>query len=170
MTAPADGPGRAVEVPEGPAGAPPIGRDEAAGEHGAVLWVCLAVGWAVIIFGIHGLVSQKVNPPAVFRILIGLNILNDAVVVPAALVVAVVVRRLVPRWALVPVDVGLIASAAVLVYAFPLVGSWGKSARAGHSRLPFDYTHSLLMVLGAIWVVCALMALWSWRRTRSNPA
>jgi len=162
-------------APDRPAEAPPgaggTDHEAVAHEGGPLLWTCLVVGWAVIVFGLHGLLSNKgTNPPDTFRLLIGLNIVNDALVVPLILAVAVVVRRIVPRWLLVPVDVGLITSAVVVLYAYPLVGSWGKGVRAGSSRLPFDYAHSLAMVLGAIWVVCALMALWSWRRSRSTSA
>jgi hypothetical protein len=138
-------------------------------DHGAFFWACLVVGWAVIVFGLHGILSNRDNPPALFRLLIGLNIVNDALVAPVLVVVAVAVRRVVPRWALVPVEVGLIATATLCLYAYPLVGGFGKSVRAGSSRLPWNYAHNLLVVLAAVWVVCALMALWSWRRTSSNP-
>jgi len=159
-------------VPEkaAPSSDEPASPPHAEGLHGFVGWAVLAVGWAVIAFAIHGLVADRANPPAVFELLVGLNVLNDAVVVPVVIILAVLVRRLAPAWAVVPVDVGLLVSAVVVIYAFPLVGSWGKSARAGTSRLPFDYAHSLLMVLGAVWVVCALWALWSWRRARSTAA
>jgi len=140
------------------------------GEHGPLFWVFLLVGWAVIIFAIHGMVADRANPPGVWKLLVGLNIVNDALVAPVLVVVAVLVRRLVPGWLVAPLDVGLIASAVVTLYAYPLVGSWGKSAAAGYSRLPFDYAHSLLMVLGAIWFACALLALWSWSRKRPRPA
>ena len=112
------------------------------------------------------MIAQRANPPQVWKLLIGLNIVNDALVAPALVVAAFVVRRFVPGWLVAPLDVGLIASAVVTLYAYPLVGSWGKSAAAGSSRLPFDYAHSLLMVLGAIWFVCALLAVWSWSRKR----
>ncbi len=135
---------------------------------GPWFWGCLALGWAVIAFAIHGMVADRANPPRVFALVVGLNIVNDALVAPLLIAVAVLARRLVPRWALVPFDVGLIASAAVVLYAYPLVGSWGKSAAAGFTRLPFDYAHNLLVVLGCIWLGCAALAAWSlvWKRPR----
>jgi hypothetical protein len=135
---------------------------EEAADHGLFFWACLVVGWGLIIFAIHGMVSDRANPPDVFKLLIGLNVINDALVAPLLVGVAVVVHRLAPRWSVVPLDMALIASAVVTLYAYPLVGSWGKSKAAGFSRLPFDYAHSLLMVLGAVWFVCALLALRSW--------
>ncbi len=159
------GSGPSEELPEAPSGGPPTGcGGTTSAEHGPLFWVVLAVGWAVIIFAIHGMIAQRANPPEVWKLLIGLNIVNDALVAPALVVAAFVVRRLVPGWLVAPLDVGLIASAVVTLYAYPLVGSWGKSVAAGSSRLPFDYAHSLLMVLGAIWFVCALLAVWSWLR------
>jgi hypothetical protein len=121
------------------------------------------------VFGLHGLLSAPgTNPPATFRLLIGLNVVNDALVVPLVVALAFLARRWLPRWSVVPVDVGLIASAVVTLYAYPLVGGWGHTARAGPSRLPWDYAHNLAVVVGGIWVLCALWALWSWRRTRSS--
>ncbi len=159
--------GPSDEPAEGASGGPPTASGgSVSGEHGPLFWVFLAVGWAVIIFAIHGMIAQRANPPQVWKLLIGLNIVNDALVAPALVVAAFVVRRFIPGWLVAPLDVGLIASAVVALYAYPLVGSWGKSAAAGFSRLPFDYAHSLLMVLGAIWFVCALLAVWSWSRKR----
>ena len=131
---------------------------------------CLVVGWAVIVFALHGMISEpSANPPNLFRLLIGLNVVNDAIVIPIVLVISLLVRRVLPRWALVPVQIGLFASAVVVLYAYPLLGGWGHTARAGPSRLPHDYADSLAVVLGTIWVVCALGALAA-RQWRHRPA
>ena len=132
---------------------------------------CLVVGWAVIVFALHGMISEpSANPPNLFRLLIGLNVVNDAIVIPIVLVISLLVRRVLPRWALVPVQIGLFASAVVVLYAYPLLGGWGHTARAGPSRLPHDYAGSLAVVLGTIWLVCALGALATrqWRRRTAS--
>ena len=130
---------------------------------------CLVVGWAVIVFALHGMISEpSANPPNLFRLLVGLNVVNDAIVIPIVLVISLLVRRVLPRWALVPVQIGLFASAVVVLYAYPLLGGWGHTARAGPSRLPHDYADSLAVVLGTIWVVCALGAL-ATRQWRHRP-
>jgi hypothetical protein len=141
---------------------------ERAQDPGPLFWLTLAVGWGVIAFGVHGMASNwsGSNPPVVLRTIVGLNVVNDALVVPAVLLVAVACRRVLARWLVVPVDVGLILTAVVVVYSYPLVGSWGKSARAGTSRLPWNYAHNLAVVVGVIWAACALLALWSWNRSR----
>jgi hypothetical protein len=131
---------------------------------------CLVVGWAVIVFALHGMISEpSTNPPNLFRLLIGLNVVNDAIVIPVVLVISLLVRRVLPRWALGPVQIGLFASAVVVLYAYPLLGGWGHTARAGPSRLPHDYADSLALVLGTIWVACALGALAA-RQWRHRPA
>jgi hypothetical protein len=132
---------------------------------------CLIVGWAVIVFALHGMISEPAsNPPNLFRLLIGLNVVNDALVIPVVLAISLLVRRILPRWAIVPVQVGLFASAVVVLYAYPLLGGWTHTARAGPSRLPHDYAYSLIWVLGTIWLACALgaIAAWHWRRRPTN--
>jgi hypothetical protein len=137
---------------------------------GLFMWSALVFGWAVVIFGLHGILSnsESSNPEALFRILIGLNLINDVLIAPVLIALAVVLRRLLPRWLLVPVDVGLILTAVVTLYAYPLVGSWGKTARAGASRLPWNYAHNLALVLLVVWASCALGAVVSWQRTRTK--
>ena len=61
---------------------------------------CLIVGWAVIVFAIHGMISEPAsNPPNLFRLLIGLNVFNDALIIPVVLAISLLVRRALPRWA-----------------------------------------------------------------------
>lgn len=133
---------------------------------------CLIVGWAVIVFALHGMISEPAsNPHDLFRLLIGLNVVNDTLVIPVVLAISLLVRRVLPRWAILPVQVGLFASAVVVLYAYPLLGGWGHTARAGPSRLPHDYAESLIWVLGAICLVCALGAIAArqWRRRPDVP-
>ncbi len=146
-------------------------RTDRSENPGPLMWASLVLGWAVIIFALHGMISNSSgsNPPALFRILIGLNLVNDLLIAPVLVVAAVLCRRLLPRWLLVPVDVGLIITAVVVLYSYPLIGSWGKTQRAGASRLPWNYAHNVALVLVLIWAACALGALWSWIRTRSQP-
>jgi hypothetical protein len=131
---------------------------------------CLIVGWAVIVFALHGMISNPgANPSNLFRLLIGLNVVNDALVIPIVLAISLLVRRALPRWAILPVQVGLFASVVVVLYAYPLLGGWAHTTRAGPSRLPHDYADSLAWVLGIIWLVCALGAIGA-RQWRRHPA
>ena len=127
--------------------------------------ISLIVGWAIIVFALHGMVrNRSSNPPHLLRLLISLNVVNDALVIPVVLGVSLLVRRLLPSWAVVAAQVGLFTSAIVVLYAYPLLGDWGRTARAGFSRLPYDYAHNVWWVLGAIWHVCGVLAVWQWRR------
>ena len=132
--------------------------------HGAFFWTGLVVGWVAIGIGVFGIFDHPgaANFFKVFRLLIGLNVLNDAVVIPVLLLLATVVRRWAPRWMVLPAQVWFILSGAVTVYAFPFVGSYGK-AKVNPSQLPFNYAHNLLIVLGFITLFCGALAVRSWR-------
>jgi hypothetical protein len=137
-----------------------------------LLYAGLVVGWAGIVFGLQGLISHPApgKPFDTLRTLVLLNIANDALIVPVLIGMALLLRRLLPRWTITGVQVGLLASGVVLLFAYPLLGDWGRTARAGYSRLPWDYAHNVAIVLAGIWFVAACIAAWSWRRTRNRGA
>jgi hypothetical protein len=139
--------------------------------HGITFWIGLAVGWVAIIIGLFGIFDHgsQANPLKVFRLLIGLNIFNDAIVVPVVVGVAFALHRWAPRWLLVPAQVWLIISGVVSLYAYPLVGDFGRKP-SQPSELPFNYSHNLLIVLGCVTLFCAGLAVRSWRRKRRTTA
>jgi len=140
-------------------------------DHGIIFWIGLAVGWVAIIIGLFGIFDHgpQANPLKVFRLLIGLNIFNDAVVVPLVLGLASAVHRWAPRWLMAPAQVWLIISGVVSLYAYPLVGDFGRKP-SQPSELPFNYAHNLLIVLGCVTLFCAGLAVRSWRRQRHTTA
>lgn len=139
------------------------------GRHGPMYYVTLVAGWGVIAFGLHGLLTTRgTNPPAVLTLLVELNVVNDAIVLPAVVVVGLLLSRVVPRWCRAPLQVGLITTAVVTLYSYPLVAGYGRGPRAGFSRLPWNYAHNLAIVLAVVWAVTGLLAMVSWRRARSN--
>jgi hypothetical protein len=139
--------------------------------HGITFWIGLAVGWVGIVIGLFGIFdhASQANPFKVFRLLLGLNIFNDAVVVPVVLGLAFAVHRWAPRWLLVPAQVWLIICGVVSLYAYPLVGDFGRKP-SQPSELPFNYAHNLMIVLACITLFCAGLAVRSWRRQRRLPA
>ncbi|HUC04766.1 MAG TPA: hypothetical protein VL961_05155 [Acidimicrobiales bacterium] len=154
----------------GPEDGIPPGAETSHGEEGrpgAAFWVGVALGWTAIGIGLFGLVDHPRSASAfkVLRLLIGLNVVNDAVVVPAVLLLALAVRRMAPRWFILPAQVWFIAAGSVSVYAYPLVGGFGRS-KVNASILPHDYAHSYLIVLGCITAFSALLAWRSRRRAR----
>ena len=69
-------------------------------QHGPTFWILLVVGWIAIAIGLFGVFDHPRQASAfnVFRLLVGLNIVNDAIAIPALLLVAWAVRRWVPAW------------------------------------------------------------------------
>jgi hypothetical protein len=130
--------------------------------------VCLVVGWAGIAFGCYGLASHPGpgKPIDTVRTLVLLNVANDALVVPVLIALAMLARRILPAWAVSGAQVGVIASAVVLLFAYPLLGDWARTARAGYSRLPWNYAHNVGIVLAGIWFVAACIMAWRRRRGR----
>jgi hypothetical protein len=127
----------------------------------------VAIGWTVIGIGLFGVFDHpgSANAFKVFRLLIGLNVVNDAAVIPTLLLLAFAVRRLAPRWLIMPAQVWFIMAGAVTVYAYPMVGDFGRS-KVNPSILPHNYAHNLLIVLGCITAFSAFLAWRSWRRAR----
>jgi hypothetical protein len=136
-------------------------------DHGPTFWVGLTIGWVAISTGLFGILDHQsaANPFKVFRLLVGLNIFNDAIVVPLVLGLALAVRRWAPHWLLAPIQTWLIISGVVSLYAYPLIGAFGKKP-SQPSELPFNYAHNLLIVLGCITLFCSVLAIRSWRRDR----
>ncbi len=136
-------------------------------DDGAVFWIGVAIGWAAIGIGLFGVFDhpRSANAFKVFRLLVGLNVVNDAVVIPILILLAFAVRRLAPRWLIMPAQVWFIMAGAVAVYAYPMVGDFGRS-KVNPSILPHNYAHNLLIVLGCITAFSALLAWRSWRRAR----
>ncbi|HEX3794140.1 MAG TPA: hypothetical protein VHV57_06540 [Acidimicrobiales bacterium] len=136
-------------------------------EHGVTFWIAAAIGWTAIAIGVFGIVDHPMAVHAfkLFRLLIGLNIFNDAIVVPIVLAVAVLVRRRSPRWLMAPAQVWLIISAVVCLYAYPFVGDYGRTP-SNPSLLPFNYAHRALLLLGIITAACGVYAVVAWRRSR----
>ena len=125
------GDGRSGRSPRAPRHRPP----GAGGEPGR------RVGCDRLCAARHDRGAGSANPPHLFRLLIGLNVVNDAVVIPIVLAISVLVRRVLPRWCILSAQVGLFASAVVVLYAYPLLGDWGRTA-TGRLVAPAPTTHT----------------------------
>lgn len=130
-------------------------------ERSRWFWPLALSGWAVITYAIVGLVVHRgrTKPLAVARLLIGLNLAHDLVVVPVAIGVGVVGLRLVPARARATVKAALATSAVVALFAYPLVRAYGRNPAAGPSRLPNNYAHGLVVTLLVVWVGTALVGI-----------
>ncbi|MGH9276343.1 MAG: hypothetical protein ACRDZU_16990 [Acidimicrobiales bacterium] len=126
---------------------------------GPGLWVGLALGLPVIGWGIRGVLADSgdTHPAELGRWIIGAALVHDALVVPIALAVAVVARRIVParswpliRWALATTGV-------LALVSWPFVRGYGRS-RGNPSLLPRDYTMGVLVTIGITWTVAIGLA------------
>jgi hypothetical protein len=126
---------------------------------GVPFWIALAIGGAVMAFGIRGVLmdSAATRPSELARWVIGADLVHDFLIAPFAIAVGwVIVRLAPPRWR-VPVQAGLVASGVAL-----LVG-WAAWRGYGHDTVPdnrtvqpLDYTTAILTVWGFIWIVVAI--------------
>lgn len=138
-------------------------------EPGAVFWITAVLGWAVIAWGVVGIVRQQVDtrPLDLARFVVGGILLHDLVVVPLTLVVAYVLTRAVPgpwrRW----VQAALIVAAPLALYAYPLLRGYGNIP-GNPTALPHDYAFNLSLVVLAVAVAYAVAAVLAVRRGRST--
>jgi hypothetical protein len=124
-----------------------------------VFWVGAAAGWALVAWGIAGVVRHRVDtrPADLVRFVVGGIVIHDLIVVPLALVVTLVVARTVPvgprRWA----QAALVVAAPLTLFAYPLVRGYGRIP-GNPTALPHDYATNLALVLLAVGAVVAVAA------------
>ncbi|MDQ3106589.1 MAG: hypothetical protein M3Q68_02145 [Actinomycetota bacterium] len=123
-------------------------------------WVGLVVGWFVIAVGLRGLLinadsPMATNPPGWALLLVQSNLAHDFVLLPIVFLVGRIVARVTPRAIRAPVQVGLICSGAVLLFAYPFVRGFGVKP-SNPTILPQDEAQGLLVVLAAVWVGIAV--------------
>jgi hypothetical protein len=136
-------------------------------EHGRIFWASLAIGWALMAFGVGGAIvdARSTNPPTLALWLAGSLVAHDLVIVPLVFAVGITVRRTVPAWARALVQAGLIVTGVVALYSIPLLGGFGRD-RANPSILPGSYGLALLVTLGLVWTGVGAVLAWGWRRRR----
>jgi hypothetical protein len=136
-------------------------------EHGRIFWASLALGWALMAFGVGGIIvdARSTNPPALALWLVGSLAAHDLVIAPLAFAVGITVRRTVPAWARALVQAGLIVTGIVALYSIPLLGGFGRD-RANPSILPGSYGPALLVTLGLVWAGVGALLAWAWMRSR----
>jgi hypothetical protein len=149
------GPGAAPDQPE-----PLAGRR---------WWTGLAVGGAVGLFGLAGLLrdATKTMPLVWLRWLVGLVLVHDLVLVPLVLLAGRRLRDRAPeawRW---PLRLGLVTSGALVLASVPvLVGVGRRTQPDNASVLPGNYPLALAGVLSVVWL--GVLALGIWGSTRGR--
>ena len=128
-------------------------------------WVCLALGWVVMGYGVWGLLdnASRTNPDQWIRWFTGSLIAHDLVVAPVTFAVGALVVGRIPLPFRPPFQGGLIASAILVLTTWPLVRGYGLRAD-NPSALPNNYLAGLALVLAVVWSAVAVIAVRSWRR------
>jgi hypothetical protein len=111
---------------------------------------CLVVGGAFIAFGVYSLLRKPV-PPREFAIWLGGGIVaHDLIAAPLVFAVGYALRRLLPGWALAPVQAGLIATAVLALFTVPSLGVPHNAFNP--SRLPNHYNRNLAVLVALVWL------------------
>jgi len=126
---------------------------------GAIFWIALVIGGAVMAFGIRGVLTTFDTEPsrnlAVW--IVGADLVHDLLVAPIAILVGWGIGRLVPRRWRVPVNAGLVATGVVLAVAWPALRGYGRAVVPDNPSVqPLDYSTAVAWVLGAVWIAVAV--------------
>jgi hypothetical protein len=135
---------------------------------GPAAWVGLLLGCTVLVFGAVGLVTSTSSDAArmIASWVVGADLLHNLVVAPTVGIMGLLLARVVPRPWRAPVRAGAIASATVLLVAYPLLRGYGhEHVPDNPSVLPLNYTTALATVLAIVWVGALVWGLQSRRRT-----
>jgi hypothetical protein len=151
---------------EQPGPAEPV---DGARNGGLRFWLTAAVGWAIIAYGIRGLWHHHVDtrPSNLARFAIGGALLHDLIFAPAVLAVGLLLARAVGGRARAVVQAALIVSGCLALFSYPLVRGFGHSVH-NPSSLPHNYALNLAIVLGVVWGVATIGAVWVLRRPRRD--
>lgn len=135
-----------------------------AGPSGSVFWVGMATGWAVIGYGVAGLLrnAADTHPRNFLLFFLGSAVAHDVVLAPLVLVVSWLGRRRAPAAARPALAAVLIVSGTVTLYAYPFVRGYGRDPY-NPSLLPNHYGWALATILA---IVAATVSLWGWWTAR----
>jgi hypothetical protein len=137
-------------------------------------WTGLAVGGAVGLFGLAGLLGDaaRTMPVVWLKWLVGLVLVHDLVVAPLIHLTGRRLRDRAPeawRW---PLQLGLVTSGVLVLASVPVLYGVGRHTQPGNaSLLPGDYPLALVAVLSVVWLGILALGIWgSTRRFRPSPS
>ena len=136
---------------------------------GPLFWISAAAGWAVMGFGLRGIVEHSLDtrPAQLARFVVAGALLHDLVVAPVVILVGVLVTRAVPRRGRAVVQGALAISAVVALFSYPLVRAYGLAAN-NPTSLPHNYARNLVLVLGLVWAAAGATVLVRLRSSGSS--
>jgi hypothetical protein len=125
-----------------------------------MLWVSAVLGWAVIAYGVRGLLHHHVDtrPANLAKFFVGGALAHELLFAPVVLVAGVFLARIAPRPSRAWLQAGLLVSGCLALFSYPLVRDY---ARVNHnpSSLPHNYTANLGVAVGAVWAAVIAGAL-----------
>jgi hypothetical protein len=151
----------------------PSDAPERRSPHGIAFWVALPIGIVIASVGVRSYLARYhdgVRRLALAKWIVGVDVVHDAVLVPLVIVTGLVLRRIVPRSLLRPMQFGFAATGVIALLAWrPLMHS--GAGKRNPSVQPLDYPLATLTAIGAVWFVAFAWAVWSWSVSRrARPA
>ena len=125
-----------------------------------MFWVSAVLGWAVIAYGVRGLLHHHVDtrPANLAKFFVGGALAHDLLFAPVVLIAGVLLARAAPRPARVWLQAGLLVSGCLVLFSYPLVRDYAKVIR-NPSSLPHNYTANLAVTVGLAWGAVLLGAM-----------
>ena len=147
-----------------------VSEDRSAAEDrkktgGPAFWIGVVIGWALIAFGIRGLLQNEVdtNPTVVGRYVLEGALILDLVVAPIACAAGLLIARLLKPPLRAIIGGGFVASVVIAIYSYPFVRGYGRSPNLP-SALPVNYARGLLIILAVIWLIVGALCVRGVRR------
>ena len=109
-----------------------------------------ALGTAMIGYGLWGqLYGADTKPVRVAVLVVAAALVHDLVLAPAVLLLALTLRRLLPRWVRARTQGAALVGFCLFLVAIPGLGRYG-AREDNPSVLPRDYTEGLLLALAVV--------------------
>jgi hypothetical protein len=140
------------------------------GPSGSVFWIGVAAGWAVIGYGVVGLLrnATDTHPLNFLLFFLGSAVAHDLVLAPLVVAVGWLGLRRVPPAARPAVAAALIVAGSVTLYAYPFVRGYGRDPH-NPSLLPNQYGWTLATIIALVAATTALCGWWTARRRPRRP-
>ena len=120
--------------------------------RGPMFWVSAVLGWAIIAYGVRGLLHHHVDtrPANLAKFFVGGALAHDLLFAPVVLVAGVLLARFAPRPARAWLQAGLVVSGFLVLFSYPLVRDYAKVIH-NPSSLPHNYTANLAVTIAVVW-------------------
>jgi hypothetical protein len=139
--------------------------DQPPHHRGPLFWVSALAGWALIGWGVRGLLHFHIDtrPEELARFFLSGALIHDLLFAPIVLGGGVVIARLSPRAWRAYVQGTLLVIGAVALFAYPEVRDYARILH-NPTSLPHNYTANLAVVAAGVCLLVVVIALLRSRR------